>query len=88
MEWGLLWYDDTANRSLEEKVRRAAAHYERKYGQPPTLCFVHPSARNGVDRVDEIQVEKLRTIGPNYLWIGVGELTWAPKRSAGARRGA
>ena len=47
MKTGLLWFDDDPRRQLEEKVRRAATHYERKYGQSPTLCFVHPSAFNG-----------------------------------------
>ena len=47
MEVGLLWFDDDPQRRLEEKVLRAAMHYERKYGQPPNLCFVHPSVFNG-----------------------------------------
>ena len=82
MDWGLLWYDDTAGRSLEEKVARAAVHYERKYGQPPTLCFVNPSAKNGTDRAGAVQVETLKMVGPNYLWIGVGETTRKAKRRA------
>ena len=47
MKTGLLWFDDDPRKELEEKVLRAAAHYERKYGQAPNLCFVHPSAFNG-----------------------------------------
>ena len=82
MEWGLLWYDDTAGRPLEDKVTRAAAHYERKYGQPPTLCFVNPSAKNGTDQVAGIQVEALKVVGPNCLWIGVGEVKRKAKRKA------
>lgn len=46
MKTGLLWFDDDPRKQLEEKVRRAAAHYERKYGRAPTLCFVHPSVLN------------------------------------------
>jgi len=75
MEWGLLWFDDTSGRSLEDKVARAAAHYERKFGQLPTLCFVHPSAKNGTDQVR-----------PNCLWIGVGEVSRTQKRIAGSKR--
>jgi hypothetical protein len=41
---GLLWFDDDPGRRLEDKVLRAAAHYERKYGQPPNLCFAHAAA--------------------------------------------
>lgn len=85
MDTGLLWYDDTAGRSLEEKVLRAAAHYQRKFGQPPTLCFVHPSAKNGADQAAGVQVEALKTVGPNYLWIGVGEVSQQQKRNAGRK---
>ena len=88
MEWGLLWYDDTVSRPLEDKVVRAAAHYQKKFGQPPTLCFVHPSAKNGTDQVKSVQVETLKTIRPNYLWIGVGEVSRSQKRQAGKRRKA
>ena len=83
MEWGLMWYDDTVGRPLEAKVSRAAMHYHRKFGQPPTLCFVHPAAKNGTDQVEGVQVETLKTIGPNCLWIGVGEASRQQKRSAG-----
>ena len=88
MDWGLLWYDDTSGRLLEDKVSRAAAHYQRKFGQPPTLCFVHPSAKNGTDQVEGVQVETLKTVGPNYLWIGIGEVSREQKRQAGKRRKA
>jgi len=74
MDWGLLWYDDTAGRPLEDKVARAAAHFEKKYGQPPTLCFVHPTAKNGTDQVGNVQIEALKVVLPNCLWIGVGEI--------------
>jgi hypothetical protein len=47
MKTGLLWFDDDPRKELEEKVLRAAAHYERKYGRLPELCYVHPDAFNG-----------------------------------------
>jgi hypothetical protein len=74
MEWGLLWYDDTAGRPLEDKVMRAAARYEHRYGQPPTLCFVNPAAKNGTDQVGAIQIETMPSVMANCLWIGVGEV--------------
>ena len=80
MEWGLLWYDDTSGRALDEKVARAAAHYEKKYGQAPTLCFVHPLAKNGTDQVGGVQVETMRNIALNCLWIGVGTAPHPQKR--------
>jgi len=80
MDWGLLWYDDTANRPLEDKVTRAAAHFEKKYGQSPTICFVNPTAKNGTDQVGGIQIETLKIVMPNCLWIGVGETKRGAKR--------
>jgi hypothetical protein len=63
-------------------VARAAAHYERKYGQLPTLCFVNPSAKNGTDQVGSVTIETLKVIGPNYLWMGVGEVKRKVRRKA------
>ncbi len=80
MDWGLLWYDDTAGRPLEDKIARAAAHFEKKYGLPPTLCFVNTAAKNGADQVGGIQVQALKTVMPNYLWIGIGEIRRKTKR--------
>ena len=81
-----MWYDDTANRPLEAKVARAAAHYERKYGQSPTLCFVNPSAKNGTDQAAGIPIEALKVIGPNCLWIGVGQVSRPQKRTSKGRK--
>ena len=39
---GLLWYDNGG--SLADRARRAAHRYERKFGQTPDICYVHPSA--------------------------------------------
>ncbi len=85
MDWGMLWYDDTAKRELSEKVIRAARHYEHKYGQAPTLCFVHPSAKNGTDEVQGIQIQAVPNVMPNCLWIGVGEVQPPAKRGNGKR---
>ncbi len=82
MEWGLLWYDDTAGRPLEDKVMRAAAHYEKKYGQPPTVCFVNPAAKNGTDQVGSVQLDTLQAVMPNCLWIGIGEVKRKSRRKA------
>jgi len=72
LEWGLFWFDDTPGRTIEEKIKQAATRYQIKYGQPPTLCFVHPSALGDVENVGEIQVNGLKTVLPNHLWLGIG----------------
>ncbi len=85
MKTGLLWFDDDPRKELEDKVLRAAAHYERKYGQPPDLCFVHPGAfdngngngkrgRHGdVRKVGEVEIRPGRSVLPHHFWLGVAE---------------
>ena len=71
MQIGMLWRDDHPQRSLEEKVLRAAAYYRDKYGRLPNMCFV-----NQASLADNIQVEQLtvcptRMVLPQHFWIGV-----------------
>jgi hypothetical protein len=78
MKTGLLWFDDDPRKKLQEKVLRAAIHYERKYGQPPTLCFVHPSVFNGngrhpVKKAGGVEIRPGREILPDHFWLGVAE---------------
>lgn len=88
MKTGLLWFDDDPRKQLEEKVQRAAMHYERKHGQPPTLCFVHPSAfngngkrgkqddrcgRRGVKKAGGVEIRPGRSVLPDHFWLGVAE---------------
>lgn len=80
MKTGLMWFDDDPHRLLEDKVLRAAAHYERKYGQLPNLCFVHPSAFNGngngkqdVKKAGEVEIRPARSVLLHHFWLGVAE---------------
>ncbi len=88
MHVGMLWLDDTPRRPLEEKVRRAAAYYRRKYGQQPTLCYVHPAMLpEGRLEVEGVAVRPLKDILPQHLWLGVAEAQEAQRpalQSAGA----
>ena len=78
MKVGLLWFDDDPHRELEQKVLRAAAHYERKYGQPPDLCFVHPRVFQGngkrrVKKAGGVEIRPGRSVLPHHFWLGVAE---------------
>lgn len=44
---GLLWFDDSSQRSLKEKLEQAAKRYVEKFGRPPNVCYVHPSMLDG-----------------------------------------
>jgi hypothetical protein len=78
MKVGLLWFDDDPQRELEQKVLRAATHYERKYGRSPDLCFVHPSALGGngrhpVKQAGGVEIRTGRSVLPHHFWLGVAE---------------
>ena len=75
MEVGLLWLDDDRITGFEKKVLKAAAHYARKYGHPPNLCFVHPSALNGKGtlRAGGVEIRPGRSILPGHFWLGVAD---------------
>jgi hypothetical protein len=71
MRTGMLWFDGDQQRGLAEKVGRAAEHYRRKYGQEPTLCYVHPSMLAGGEASGcEIEVQTANTVLPHHIWIG------------------
>ena len=91
MRTGLLWYDNDPLRELSEKVERAAAHYERKFGRAPTLCLVHPShvggngkkgGGNGAKSAGKVEIRPGRCVLPNHLWLGVAEEGGKGRRSA------
>lgn len=74
MQVGMLWLDDSKQRDLVEKVERAAAYYQEKYGRLPELCYVNNGALEGDEQqVGEIRVRSLPTILQNYFWLGLGE---------------
>ena len=90
MKTGLLWFDDDPRKELEEKVLRAAAHYERKYGRSPDLCFVHPSAFNGngngkrrTKKAGGVEIRPGRSVLLHHFWVGVAE-----EKAKSARRKA
>lgn len=84
MNLGMLWFDNDPKAGLSTKVERAAAYYRNKYGQVPTLCFVHPSmlavepgTATGEPAKEEMRLEggvvvrSNKSIRPNHFWIGV-----------------
>ena len=76
MKTGLLWFDDDPNRTLEDKVLKATAHYERKHGRSPSLCLVHPGALNGngkrpVRKAGGVEIRPGRSVLPYHFWLGV-----------------
>ena len=85
MKTGLLWYDGDNQRTLLEKVQRAAQRYRQKLGRTPTMCYVHPSSLSGLAgpglaldcRLDgcpaRIWVIAATCVLPHHFWMGEGD---------------
>ncbi len=71
MKSGMLWLDADARRPFAEKVKRAADYYRDKYGRFPTHCLVNAATLGDERTVDQIVVQSVPTVLPNYFWLGV-----------------
>ena len=80
MNIGMLWFDNDPKVELTIKIERAAAYYRTKYGNQPTLCFVHPSMIGSITtdnqgqaplRTAGVEIRSARSVLPNHFWIGV-----------------
>jgi hypothetical protein len=74
MKTGMLWFDNDPKIDLNAKIDKAAVYYQRKYGQRPNLCFVHPSmVGEKRPHPTEVEVRITRKVLPHHLWLGVNE---------------
>ena len=74
MKIGLLWFDDDPHKTLEEKVLRASARHEQKYGRPPNTCFVHPSALDNnkqIRKTGDVEIRIGRSVLLNHYWLRI-----------------
>jgi hypothetical protein len=72
MNIGMLWFDNDSKADLYSKITRAADYYQKKYGQLPDLCFVHPTMLKAENvRSGKIEVRTNRSVLPNHFWIGL-----------------
>ena len=88
MEEGMLWFDNDQKADLDSKVERAVEYYQKKYGDRPNLCFVHPSmlmrngggnkakkiGKNGSQPTSKsVELRPSISMMPNHFWIGMGQ---------------
>lgn len=71
MKIGLMYFDNSQNKTLAVKVEEAAVYYTKKYGSTPNLVFVHPSMNGSTAKVGEIEIRANRSVLPNHFWVGV-----------------
>ena len=73
MREGWLWFDNDASRTVEEKVRRAAERYHKKFGRVPNTCYVHPEAIGEEElQCGSVRVVAARHILVHHFWLGNG----------------
>jgi len=84
MDIGMLWFDNDAQNDLNIKVLQAVSYYQKKYGQQPNLCFVHPcmlstkkpglmegNRRQENPKSTLVEIKESDEILPNHFWIGI-----------------
>jgi hypothetical protein len=75
MNTGMLWFDNDPKLDFNSKVMRAAAYYQKKYGQTPNLCYVNPSMSIDIpSKSSGVDVQTNQTILPNHFWLGVKQV--------------
>ena len=74
MREGLLWYDDTPDRILADKIMPAVRRYREKFGVAPNVCFVHVSELDSEQQVDGVRVSSRPTVLRHHFWIGREEV--------------
>jgi hypothetical protein len=71
MDTGLLWFDNSAQ-PLTDKVAAAAAHYERRFGESPNVCYMHPEMLDKASAKQcALQLRTATHVLQHHLWIGI-----------------
>lgn len=66
----LVWYDESAKKSVPEKIQEAIAAYVARFATAPNLVLV-----NAADQaeVSGVLIRSERTVQPNNFWVGMQE---------------
>lgn len=74
MRVGMMWFDSDHQRSLGERIERAAGYYQTKYGARPDLCYVHPAmAESGQVGAAGVTLRTSTEVLPEHFWLGISE---------------
>ena len=72
MHLGMLWFDNTPNVTLKNRIEKAVNYYRQKYHQEPNLCLINPTMlENDGAEFGKLTVRSYGPILPGHLWIGV-----------------
>ena len=69
---GMLWFDNDPKTGFSKKIHRAVKYYQKKYGQIPNLCTVHPKMveKEKLNEA-ELKIETSNSILLHHFWIGI-----------------
>lgn len=68
---GLMWFDNDPDRTIEEKIRTAAAFYLAKSGVSPDRCFVNADQLGDETvAIDGVEIDGVRWIMKNNFYVG------------------
>jgi len=62
----------TEGRPLEEEIKAAQQHFERKYGRTPTRLLIPPNLEDQVRALNgevRSEVEAVNFLQPHHLWL-------------------
>jgi hypothetical protein len=84
----LLWWDDTPDKTLAQKVREAAERYKQKHDIAPNCCLVNSSALDskGIIEVDGMSVTAAPFLLPHHFQVWYEELDNEMHQNASPRR--
>jgi hypothetical protein len=64
----LVWFDDSKRSTVEDKINDARHSYQKRYGAPANVVYVHPSQ---VTEVKGIEVKGRKETQHDTFWVGV-----------------
>jgi len=65
----LMCYDDSAKRSVSDKIAEALAAYAARFNDTPDLVLVNAGVAADV-QLDHVVIERRGTVPPNNFWVG------------------
>jgi len=81
MTSGLMLFDNDPTTSLSQKIAKAMAYYQKKYGRTPELCLVNPSMVTGAQlpEIEGVTIRPYRPVLPGHIWIGYEDMPTEPQ---------
>ena len=69
---GMIWSDNDPKRNITEKIELAIQFYCQKFGNEPTLCFLHPNYKEiSLTNDLAVKIEFNQGLPPDHIWVGV-----------------